>query len=323
MNKKALIIGISGQDGAFLAKHLLENNYMVFGTSRDKYATSFENLRKLNIFDRVTVFSMSIIDYRSVVQLFVELKPDEVYNLSGQSSVGLSYEMPFDTHQSISVGTLNILEIIRLFKFNLKYYNASSSECFGDTQGLNASENSPFRPKSPYGVAKSSAFWQVSNYRESYDLYACSGILFNHESYFRPNRFVTQKIILSAIAIYNKKKDFFEIGNIDIVRDWGWAPEYAEAMHLILQQDKADDFIIATGTSISLKEFINITFSYFNLDYNNYLIQDKNLLRPSDILISKADNTKAKKILGWEAKTKISDIVGRMIEYQLAGKMDF
>ncbi|MFL0298754.1 GDP-mannose 4,6-dehydratase [Aquirufa novilacunae] len=323
MNKKALIIGISGQDGAFLAKHLLDNNYIVYGTSRDKYATSFGNLRKLNIFERVTIFSMSIIDYRSVVQLFVELKPDEVYNLSGQSSVGLSYEMPFDTHQSISVGTLNILEIIRLFKFNLRYYNASSSECFGDTQGLNASENSPFRPKSPYGVAKSSAFWQVSNYRESYDLFACSGILFNHESYFRPNRFVTQKIILSAIEIYNKKKDFFEIGNIDIVRDWGWAPEYVEAMHLILQQDKADDFIIATGTSISLKEFINITFSYFNLDYNNYLIQDKNLLRPSDILISKADNTKAKKILGWESKTKINDIIGRMIEYQLTGKLNF
>jgi GDPmannose 4,6-dehydratase len=323
MNKKALIIGISGQDGAFLAKHLLDNNYIVFGTSRDKYATSFGNLRKLNIFERVTIFSMSIIDYRSVVQLFVELKPDEVYNLSGQSSVGLSYEMPFDTHQSISVGTLNILEIIRLFKFNLRYYNASSSECFGDTQGLNASENSPFRPKSPYGVAKSSAFWQVSNYRESYDLFACSGILFNHESYFRPNRFVTQKIILSAIEIYNKKKDFFEIGNIDIVRDWGWAPEYVEAMHLILQQNKADDFIIATGTSISLKEFINITFSYFNLDYNNYLIQNKKLLRPSDILISKADNTKAKKILGWESKTNVNDIIGRMIEYQLTGKLNF
>jgi GDPmannose 4,6-dehydratase len=322
MKKKALIIGISGQDGAFLAKHLIENNYLVYGTSRDKYSSSFTNLRKLNIYDFITIYSMSIIDYRSVVQLFIELKPDEVYNLSGQTSVGLSYEMPFDTHQSISFGTLNILEIMRLFNFNLKYYNASSSECFGDTQGLRANENSPFKPKSPYGVAKSSAFWQVSNYREAYDLYACSGILFNHESYFRPDRFVTQKIILSAIEIYSKKKDYFEIGNIDIIRDWGWAPEYVEAMHLILQQNYADDFIIATGNSISLKDFIKITFNYFNLDYRNYMILNKNLLRPSDILVSKADNTKAKNILGWEAKTKINDIIGRMIEYQLTGKLD-
>ena len=206
-------------------------------------------------------------------------------------------------------------------KFNLKYYNASSSECFGDTQGIRANENTPFKPKSPYGVAKSSAFWQVSNYREAYDLFACSGILFNHESYFRPNRFVTQKIILSAIKIYNKKQEFLKIGNINIFRDWGWAPEYVEAMHLILQQDKADDFIIATGTTISLKEFIKITFDYFNLNYKNYILHDENLLRPSDILVSKADNTKAKKLLGWKPKTKINDIIGRMIEYQLTGKI--
>lgn len=321
MIKKALIIGISGQDGAFLAKYLLDKNYLVYGTSRDKYRSSFNNLSKLNILKHITIFSMSIIDFRSIVQLFLELKPDEVYNLSGQSSVGLSYEMPFDTHESISSGTLNILEIIRLFKFNLKYYNASSSECFGDTQGIRANENTPFKPKSPYGVAKSSAFWQVSNYREAYDLFACSGILFNHESYFRPNRFVTQKIILSAIKIYNKKQDFLKIGNINISRDWGWAPEYVEAMHLILQQDKADDFIIATGTTISLKEFIKITFDYFNVDYKNYILHDENLLRPSDILVSKADNTKAKKLLGWKPKTKIKDIIGRMIEYQLTGKI--
>jgi len=323
MNKKALIIGISGQDGAFLAKHLLDKNYLVYGTSRDKYSSSFSNLQRLNILEHITIFSMSIIDYRSVVQLLLELKPDEVYNLSGQTSVGLSYEMPFDTHQSISFGTLNILEIMRLFKFNFKYYNASSSECFGDTEGLKADEKSPFRPKSPYGVAKSSAFWQVSNYRESYDLFACSGILFNHESYFRPSRFVTQKIILSAIEIYNKKKDFLEIGNVNIIRDWGWAPEYVEAMHLILLQEKADDFIIATGSSISLKDFINIVFSYFNLNYQNYLILNENLFRPSDILISKADNSKAKKILEWESKTKINDIIKFMIEYQLTGKMYF
>tara|TARA_B110000037_G_scaffold187563_1_gene218267 strand:+ start:92 stop:1057 length:966 start_codon:yes stop_codon:yes gene_type:complete len=317
MKKKALIIGVTGQDGAFLAKYLLEKNYTVYGTSRDKERANINSLITLNIQNDVTLYSMSLIDFRSVVQVFLEIQPDEVYNLSGQTSVGLSFEMPFDTHESISVGTLNILEVIRLFKQKTKFYNASSSECFGDTGGQSANEKTPFRPKSPYGVAKSSAFWQVSNYREAYNLHVSSGILFNHESYLRPKRFVTQKIVLAAINIYNKKQNSFKIGNINISRDWGWAPDYVEAMYLILQQENPDDYIIATGKTISLKDFIKITFDYFGLNYKDYIIVDKSLLRPSDILISKADNSKAKNILGWEPTKDIENVIKEMIEFQL------
>lgn len=320
MNKKALIIGITGQDGAFLAQYLLENNYVVYGTSRDKDRANMNSLKTLNIENEVIIYSMSTIDFRSVVQVFLEIKPDEIYNLSGQSSVGLSFEMPFDTHESISIGTLNILEVIRLFKPDSKFYNASSSECFGDTGGTRANEKTPFRPKSPYGVAKSSAFWQVSNYREAYDLHVSSGILFNHESFLRPKRFVTQKIVLSAIDIYEKKQKFLKVGNVDISRDWGWAPDYVKAMHLILQQNKPDDYIIASGKTISLRDFIKITFEYFSLNYEDYLIVDKNLFRPSDILISKADNSKAAEVLGWKPSKDIHNIIKEMIEYQLNKK---
>ena len=320
MNKKALIIGITGQDGAFLAQYLLENNYVVYGTSRDKDRANMNSLKTLNIENEVIIYSMSTIDFRSVVQVFLEIKPDEIYNLSGQSSVGLSFEMPFDTHESISIGTLNILEVIRLFKPDSKFYNASSSECFGDTGGTRANEKTPFRPKSPYGVAKSSAFWQVSNYREAYDLHVSSGILFNHESFLRPKRFVTQKIVLSAIDIYEKKQKFLKVGIVDISRVWGWAPDYVKAMHLILQQNKPDDYIIASGKTISLRDFIKITFEYFSLNYEDYLIVDKNLFRPSDILISKADNSKAAEVLGWKPSKDIHNIIKEMIEYQLNKK---
>ena len=317
MKKKALIIGVTGQDGAFLAKYLLKKNYTVYGTSRDKERANINSLITLNIQNDVIIYSMSLVDFRSVVQVFLEIQPDEVYNLAGQTSVGLSFEMPFDTHESISIGTLNILEVIRLFKKNVRFYNASSSECFGDTKGLSANEKTPFRPKSPYGVAKSSAFWQVSNYREAYNLHVSSGILFNHESFLRPSRFVTQKIVLAAINIYNKKQKFLKVGNVNISRDWGWAPDYVKAMYLILQQEDPDDYIIATGKTISLRDFIKITFDYFGLNYEDYLKVDKKLLRPSDILISKADNRKAKTKLGWKPTKKINDIIKEMIEFQL------
>ena len=183
-----------------------------------------------------------------------------------------------------------------------------------------ANEKTPFRPKSPYGVAKSSAFWQVSNYREAYDLHVSSGILFNHESFLRPKRFVTQKIVLSAFDIYEKKQKFLKVGNVDISRDWGWAPDYVKAMHLILQQNKPDDYIIASGKTISLRDFIKITFEYFSLNYEDYLIVDKNLFRPSDILISKADNSKAAEVLGWKPSKDIHNIIKEMIEYQLNKK---
>jgi GDPmannose 4,6-dehydratase len=317
MQKKALIIGITGQDGAFLAKYLLDHNYLVYGTSRDAELSKFDALVKLGIHNKVKLFSMSLIDFRSVFQVFLEIQPDEVYNLAGQTSVSLSFKLPVETLESISLGTLNILEVMRLLKFNSKFYNASSSECFGNTAGIPANELTPFKPRSPYGVAKSSSFWQVDNYRQAYNLFAASGILFNHESYLRPTRFVTQKIITSVCDIAKKKINELEIGNINIERDWGWAPEYVVAMHSILQQEEPEDYIIATGNTISLKDFIIKAFDYFGLNYENYLVVNEGLFRPTDIIISKADPTKAKNKLKWEAKTNVDGVIKNMIEYNL------
>ncbi len=321
MNKKALIIGIAGQDGAFLAKYLLEKNYIVYGTSRDAEMSSFTSLNKLDIKHKIKLISMSLVDFRSVIQTFMEIRPDEVYNLAGQTSVNLSFKLPVETLESISLGTLNILEVLRLFKSDTKFYNASSSECFGNTYGSLATETTPFRPKSPYGVAKASAFWQVENYRQAYNLFVASGILFNHESYLRPQRFVTQKIISSVCDIANKKLDFLEIGNINIERDWGWAPEYVVAMHAILQHDSPEDFIIATGKSITLELFIKTCFEYFGLNYINYIKVNKDLYRPTDILVSRADTSKATKILHWSAKTDVFGVIEKMIEYNLKNKI--
>lgn len=317
MQKKALIIGVTGQDGAFLAKYLLENNYLVFGTSRDAELSKFDSLVALGIHGKVKLFSMSLVDFRSVFQVFQEIQPDEIYNLAGQTSVSLSFKMPVETLESISLGTLNILEVLRLIKSKSKFYNASSSECFGNTEGVPANELTPFRPRSPYGVAKSSSFWQVENYRQAYNLFAASGILFNHESYLRPTRFVTQKIITTVCDIACKKSHELEIGNINIERDWGWAPEYVIAMHAILQQEEPDDFIIATGNTISLKEFIVKAFDYFGLNHENYLVIKEDLFRPTDIIISKADPMKAKNILKWQAATNVDGVIKKMIEYNL------
>jgi len=253
---KALICGISGQDGAYLAKLLLNKNYSVCGTSRDAESSTFKNLNILGIKDKVELESMALNDFRSVLQVIVKFEPDEIYNLAGQSSVSLSFAQPVETLDSIATGTLNILEAIRFTGKNIKFYNASSSECFGDIGDCPADENTPFRPRSPYAVAKATAFWEVANYREAYNIFACSGILFNHESPLRSQRFVTQKIIQTAHNIAQKKATTLELGNIDIKRDWGWAEEYVEAMYLMLQQPQPDDYVIATGASYSLQDFV-------------------------------------------------------------------
>ncbi len=219
--KKALICGISGQDGAYLSKLLLSKGYEVYGTSRDAQMSSFKNLKYLDIYNSINFESMSLNDFRSVLQVLIKVEPDEVYNLAGQSSVGLSFEQPVETLESISVGTLNLLEAIRFTGKEIKFYNAGSSECFGDIGENAADENTPFRPRSPYAVAKSAAFWEIANYREAYGLFACSGILFNHESHLRPERFVTRKIISSACKIAAGKQTDLHLGNISIKRDWG------------------------------------------------------------------------------------------------------
>jgi len=315
--QKALICGVSGQDGAYLAQLLLNKSYQVYGTSRDAQMSSFTNLKRLEIFDQVELFSMALNDFRSVLQVLKKVKPDEIYNLAGQSSVSLSFEQPVETLESISVGTLNLLEAIRFTDAPIKLYNAGSSECFGDIGEALATENTPFRPRSPYAVAKAAAFWQVANYREAYGLFACSGILFNHESPLRPERFVTQKIISTLCRIVKGSSEKLYLGNIEIIRDWGWAAEYVNAMYLMLQKPRADDYVIATGDSYSLSEFIATAFATVGLNYQDYLVSDANLLRPTELMISRASPIKAKEKLGWQAEYKMPDIVKMMIEAKL------
>lgn len=315
--KKALIIGISGQDGSYLAELLLKEGYQVHGTSRDADLSSFSGLKKLGIYNRVKLHSASLVDFRSIMQIILQIEPDEIYNLAGQSSVGLSFAQPVETLESISIGSLNILEVLRFHKLPTKFYNACSSECFGDTNGKSANEETPFRPRSPYAVAKSTAFWQVANYREAYNLFACSGLLFNHESPLRPKRFVTKKIIDTAVKISKGEDIKLQLGNINIKRDWGWAPEYVEAMYKMLQQNQADDYVIATGVSTSLENFVRITFEHLNLDYRKYLQQDESLFRPTDISNSIGDSSKAELKLGWKAKVRLEETIKRMIQYEL------
>ncbi|MBD2654461.1 GDP-mannose 4,6-dehydratase [Synechocystis sp. FACHB-383] len=317
--KKALICGISGQDGAYLSKLLLNKGYEVWGTSRDAQISNFNNLIKLGIKQKVNLVSMAVNDFRSVLQVLTRCQPQEIYNLSGQSSVGLSFEQPVETLESIATGTLNLLEAIRFLGLPAKFYNAGSSECFGDTHGVAADENTPFRPRSPYGVAKATAFWEVANYREAYGLFACSGILFNHESPLRPERFVTQKIISAACKIAQGSKQKLSLGNINICRDWGWAEEYVLAMYLMLQQSEPEDYVIATGEGHSLEEFVFEAFATVNLNWQDYVNIETSLMRPTDIAMSLGDPERAKLKLGWKPKFKMADIVRMMMEHILHG----
>lgn len=311
--KKALISGVSGQDGAYLAQLLLENGYAVYGASRDAQTCSFANLRRIGIREQVRTLSLAVNDFRSVLNALQEVEPDEVYNLAGQSSVGLSFEQPVETLESISTAALNFLEAIRFTRRPIRFYNAGSSECFGDTGGAKADEETPFRPRSPYAVAKASAHWIVANYREAYNLFACTGILFNHESPLRPERFVTGKIIAVACRIAAGSNEKLHLGNMDIRRDWGWAPDYVQAMHLMLQQDRPQDYVIATGRSRALEDFVRLAFAEVGLDWREHVISDKKLLRPTDIREGCGNPAKAERELGWKAAFQLEDVVREMV----------
>jgi len=312
--RKALICGISGQDGSYLAQFLLTKGYEVYGSSRDAQAASFKNLVRLGIRDQVKVESVSLTDFRSVIQALAKIQPDEVYNLAGQSSVGLSFEQPVETLESMSFGILNLLEAIRFTGRPIRLYNSGSSECFGDTNGLAADENTPFRPRSPYAVAKATAFWEVANYREAYGLFACSGICSNHESPLRAERYVTRKIVAAACRIAAGSKEKLRLGNIQISRDWGWAPEYVAVMWRMLQEERPDDFVIATGETHTLEEFLGLVCSGVNLDWREHVVLDPALMRPSELLVSRSDPRKAQSLLGWKAKFVMKDVIRMMIE---------
>lgn len=311
--KSALIIGITGQDGAHLAKLLLEKGYAVAGTSRDAQMANLHNLSALGVANKVAIHSASLTDFRGLWQVIDKNTPDEIYNLAGQSSVGLSFEQPLETFESVAVANFHLLELMRLLGRPVRFYNACSSECFGDTAAP-ANEDSPFHPRSPYAVAKAAAFWAVANYREAYGLFACSGILFNHESPLRPARFVTRKIVSTACRIAAGSPERLSLGNIDVIRDWGWAEEYVEAMWAMLQQDTPEDYVIATGRSYSLRDFTASVFAELGMDWIDHVDSRPDLLRPSDIHSSLADPSKAAERLGWKAHMATPEVVKAMIE---------
>ena len=312
---KALICGVGGQDGAYLAKLLLKKGYEVVGTSRDAMAASFGSLRQLGLLNQVKTVSMAVNNFRSVLHTLKRYAPDEVYNLAGQTSVNLSFEQPVETMESIASATLNLLEAMRFIDHPVRFYNAGSSECFGDTGNSLANELTRFKPCSPYAVAKASAHWMVNNYREAHGLFACTGISFNHESVLRPDRFVTQKIVQAAARISQGSHEKLNIGNITIQRDWGWAPDYVDAMWRILNASAPDDYVIATGRTVSLEYFTEHVFGHFNLNWRDHVAIDSSLLRPTDIIHSGGDPSKANKFLGWSHTKDVDAVITLMCEH--------
>ncbi len=315
--KTALIFGIGGQDGSYLAKLLLDKGYAVSGTSRDREMSGFANLRRLGILDRVELHSASLDNFRSVAHTIQLCEPQEIYNLAAQSSVGLSFDQPVETIDASVNGSVNILESMRLLKIDARLYNASSSECFGNTPTGPANEETPFRPCSPYGIAKAAAHWLVANYRDAYGLFACSGILFNHESPLRPARFVTQKVVRGAFDIAHGNADVLSLGNLAISRDWGWAPDYVDAMWRMLQQDRPQDFVIATGDMHSLQEFVERIFAEFGLDWMRCVTTEPALLRPLDVTVSVGDPGKAHRILAWQPRVDFHAMVANLVSAEI------
>jgi GDPmannose 4,6-dehydratase len=309
----ALIVGATGQDGAYLARFLLGRGYVVHGTSRDAARAWLAGFTALGIRNRITLHSMSPTDYRSLEQVIEAVAPHEIYNLSGPSSVAMSFTQPAEALESIVLGTLNLLEALRHVGRKVRFYNAGSSECFGETGTRAANERTAFCPKSPYGVAKAAAISLAANYRESYGLFISSGLLFNHESPLRPSHFVARKITQAAASIARGRQERLALGNLSIRRDWGWAPDYVEAMWKMLQRNEPDDFVIASGISHSIEEFVAIAFAEVGLDWRDHVGRDSTLARPSDILCSLGDPAKAAEMLDWRPTVKFAEIVARMV----------
>jgi GDPmannose 4,6-dehydratase len=312
--KRALICGVNGQDGAYLSRLLLKKGYRVFGTSRDAQASSFQNLKALGISDSVDKLSMAPADFRSVIDIVSQSDPHEIYYLAGQTSVSLSFNQPAETLASVTLATLNILEALRIAKKTARFYHASSSECFGDVGEQAADESSPFKPRSPYGIAKTAAHSLAVNYRDRHGLFACNGILFNHESPLRPARFVTRKIVDAARAINAGSEERLRLGRLDVIRDWGWGPEYVEAIWLMLQAADPDDYVIATGHSYSLEQFTAAAFASVGLEWRAHVDSDPSLFRTTDIVSSRGNPAKAACKLGWRARYAMTDVVRLMIE---------
>ncbi|WP_153110922.1 GDP-mannose 4,6-dehydratase [Propionivibrio limicola] len=314
MTKSALITGITGQDGAYLAKLLLGKGYAVFGLNARRSSDNLWRLRELGIDNDVQMIDGDLADLSSIIRAFQASKADEVYNLGAQSFVGTSWTQPLLTANVTGVGAANVLEAVRLVNPDARFYQASTSEMFGLIQAERQNENTPFYPRSPYGVAKLYAHWLTVNYRESFKLHASSGILFNHESPLRGIEFVTRKVTDAVARIKLGKQKELRLGNIDAKRDWGFAGDYVEAMWLMLQQDKPDDYVIATGKTTTVREMCEIAFNHVGLNINDHLVIDPAFFRPAEVDILLGDPAKANAKLGWTAKTQLEQLIVMMVE---------
>src|SRR3989344_332245 len=310
--RRALITGITGQDGSYLAEFLLSKEYKFFGLERRNSQKNRGNIEHL--LDRIEVVSGDLLDQGSIIQVLQEVKPDEVYNLASQSFVGESWKQPAFTGDVTGLGAVRVLEAVKLVNPKIRFYQASSSEMFGKVQETPQNENTPFYPRSPYGVAKLYAHWITVNYRESYNLFAASGIFFNHESPRRGLEFVTRKITSSVAKIKSGLAKELVLGNLDAKRDWGFAGDYVEAMWLMLQQKIPNDYVIATGKTHSVQEFVERAFSAVDLDWRNYVKTDQKFLRPAEVDLLRGDASLAKLELGWEPKTDFDALVQMMVD---------
>lgn len=317
MAKKALITGITGQDGSYLAEFLLEKGYQVFGVTRRTSTPNYDRIK--DIVDDITLVPGDLLDQHSLTSSIREIKPDEVYNLGAQSFVPTSWNQPVLTGEFTALGVTRILEAVRLVDPKIKFYQASSSEMFGRVKETPQTENTPFYPRSPYGVAKVYGHWITVNYRESYNMFAVSGILFNHESPRRGLEFVTRKISHSVARIKLGKQKKLQLGNLDAKRDWGYAPDYVEAMWLMLQQDKADDYVVATGETHSVKEFMTEAFKVVGIDdWSKYVVsQHEDHMRPAEVDLLVGNPQKAQKKLKWKPKVTFKELVRIMVEADL------
>lgn len=314
MAKSALITGITGQDGAYLSKLLLEKEYQVYGLLARRGTDTLWRLRELEVLDRVNLLSGDLTDKSSILRAFKVAQPEEVYNLGAQSFVATSWDQPVLTAQVTGVGVVHMLEAIRDFSPEIRFYQASTSEMFGLAQAEKQDEKTPFYPRSPYGVAKLFGHWITINYRESFALHASSGILFNHESPLRGIEFVTRKVTDAVARIKQGKQKELRLGNIDAKRDWGFAGDYVEAMWLMLQQDKPDDYVVATGRNATVRDMCRIAFEHVGLNYRDYVVIDSKLFRPAEVDVLLGHPAKAKKKLGWEAKTTLEELIAMMVD---------
>ncbi len=318
MSKTALVTGITGQDGAYLARLLLGKGYRVYGLLARRATVTTWRLAYLGIQDQVELLDGDLTDMASLIRALRKAQPDEVYNLGAQSFVSTSWNQPVLTAEVTGVSVVKLLEAIRLTDPAIRFYQASTSEMFGKVAHPIQSEQTPFHPRSPYGVAKLFGHWTTINYRESFELFTCSGILFNHESPLRGLEFVTRKITDGVAQIVAGKLAKLKLGNLNAQRDWGYAADYVEAMWAMLQQDQPDDYVVATGVTTSVREFCRLAFEVVNLDYRDYVETDETLLRPAEVDILRGDAAKARKVLGWQAQTDLSQLVTMMVEADLS-----